>query len=119
MSTLQQDLYKQMIVSARAYVDWQNCKPLLTFSFSFPPFVKRYSNGVQRGCNEGILKDFRNLSALSGAVTIKNASDANGSDSPGNAGSPSILWVSVFLSSSQLCPGLKCQIFAHCVQCTQ
>lgn len=94
-------------------MDWGNCckKPAIFF-FLFPPFVRRYSNGVQNGHIEGILKDFWNLSAMSGTITIKYASDADGSDSPGNAGSPSILWVSVFLSSSELCQELKCQALA-------
>lgn len=51
---------------------------------------------------------------MSGTIMIKYASDADGSDSSGNAGSPSILWVSVFLSSFELCQKLKCHILARC-----
>lgn len=41
--------------------------------------------------------------------TEKNASDADGSDSPGNFIGPSLLWLSVFLSPSELSGKLKCQ----------
>lgn len=82
--------------------------------FLFLRFLRRYSNGVQRGRVDGILKDFWNLSTTSGTITIKYASDADGSDSPGNAGGPRILWVSVFPSSYELCQELKCQILALC-----
>lgn len=41
--------------------------------------------------------------------TEKNASDEDGSDSPGNSTGPSLLWLSVFLSPSELPVKLKCQ----------
>lgn len=39
----------------------------------------------------------------------ENATDADGSDSPGNFKGPSVLWLSVFLSPSELSEKLKCQ----------
>lgn len=39
----------------------------------------------------------------------ENASDADASDSPGNFTGPSLLWLSVFLSPSELSETLKCQ----------
>lgn len=39
----------------------------------------------------------------------ENAGDVDESDSPGNFTGPSLLWLSVFLSPSELCENLKCQ----------
>lgn len=61
-----------------------------------------------------LLKVCWTLSVMSGTIKIKYASDADGSDSPGNPGSASLLWVSVFLRSSELCHEFKCHILALC-----
>lgn len=65
---------------------------------------------------KGISKDF--WESLSVVRYYKYASDADGSDSLGKARSPSILWLSVFLRSSELSEELKCQILAVCAACT-
>lgn len=41
--------------------------------------------------------------------TVENASDADGSDSPGHFTGPSLLWLSVFLNPSELSGKLRCQ----------
>lgn len=65
---------------------------------------------------KGISKDF--WESLSVVRYYKYASDADGSDSLGKARSPSILWLSVFLRSSELSEELKCQILVVCAACT-